>query len=140
MTSSVFSRALQLDRFRRLEGRAFWTLLSAASLGVGVSTGMLANAVAAHASTPTIEASAEAKAVLAALAKRLPKTVINAVDCGGLGGICEVVAGTTLFYVDRGARYLMIGRVYDMETRADMTATRLLALNPDLLVAGAGRQ
>lgn len=140
MTSSVFSRALQLDRFRRLEGRAFWTLLSAASLGVGVSTGMLANAVAAHASTPTIEAGAEAKAVLAALAKRLPKTAINAVDCDGLGGICEVVAGTTLFYVDRGARYLMIGRVYDMETRADLTATRLLALNPDLLVAGAARQ
>lgn len=140
MTSTVFSRALQLDRWHRREGRGFWALLSLASLGVGASTGMLVNAVAAQTSVPGIDAGSEAKAVLAALAKRLPKTVINAVNCGGLGGICEVVAGTTLFYVDRGARYLMIGRVYDMETRADLTATRLLALNPDLLVAGAARQ
>lgn len=139
MSISAFSRALQLDRFKRREGRAFWTTLSAASLALGASTGLLVNAVSAQAS-PTIEAGAEAKAVLAALAKRLPKTAINAVDCKGLGGICEVVAGTTLFYVDRGARFLMIGRVYDMETRADLTATRLLALNPDLLVAGAARQ
>ncbi len=140
MTSSVFYRALQLDRWHRREGRGFWAMLSLASLGVGASTGMLVNAVSAQATVPSIDAGKEAKAVLAALAKRLPKTVINAVNCGGLGGICEVVAGTTLFYVDRGARYLMIGRVYDMETRADLTATRLLALNPDLLVAGAARQ
>jgi thiol:disulfide interchange protein DsbC len=140
MSFSVLSRALQLDRWKRREGRAFWAMLSVASLGVGASTGMLVNGVSAQASAPSLNAGAEAKAVLAALAKRLPKTAINAVECRGLGGICEVVAGTTLFYVDRGARYLMIGRVYDMETRADLTATRLLALNPDLLVAGAARQ
>ncbi len=139
MITSVLSRTFQLDRLKRREGRAFWTLLSANSLALGASTGLLVNAVSAQAA-PTIDAGAEAKAVLAALTKRLPKTAINAVDCRGLGGICEVVAGTTLFYVDRGARYLMIGRVYDMETRADLTATRLLALNPDLLVAGAARQ
>jgi thiol:disulfide interchange protein DsbC len=140
MTSTVFSRALQLDRFKRLEGRAFWTMLSAASLGVGATAGMLVNAVSAQASAPVLDATVEGRGVLSALAKRLPKTAIDAVDCRNLGGICEVVAGTTLFYVDRGARYLMIGRVYDMETRADLTATRLLALNPDLLVAGAARQ
>lgn len=139
MTSSGFSISSRLDRFKRREGPAFWTLLSAASLALGASTGLLVNAVSAHAA-PAIDAGAEAKAVMAALAKRLPKTAIDAVDCKGLGGICEVVAGTTLFYVDRGARFLMIGRVYDMETRADVTATRLLALNPDLLVAGAAHQ
>jgi thiol:disulfide interchange protein DsbC len=33
----------------------------------------------------------------------------------------------------------VIGRVYDMETRQDLTAARLLELNPDLLTAGAPR-
>lgn len=135
MTSSVFSAS----NLRRGRGPAFWTLLSGASLAFGAGTGFLATRILAH-NAPTIDAGAQGKAVLAALAKRLPKTAIDAVDCRGLGGICEVVAGTTLFYVDRGARYLMIGRVYDMETRADLTATRLLALNPDLLVAGAARR
>jgi thiol:disulfide interchange protein DsbC len=75
-----------------------------------------------------------------ALKLRLPKTPIDKIDCSGLGGLCEVASKTTLFYVDRTAKYLMIGRVYDMEARQDLTAARLLALNPDLLAAGAARR
>src|SRR3546814_15194771 len=33
----------------------------------------------------------------------------------------------------------MVARLYDMETRRDVTAARLLELNPDLLAAGAAR-
>jgi thiol:disulfide interchange protein DsbC len=55
-------------------------------------------------------------------------------------GVCEVTAGSQLFYVDRTARYLLIGRVYDMQTRQDLTAVRLLEVNPDLLVGGAAGQ
>jgi thiol:disulfide interchange protein DsbC len=79
-------------------------------------------------------------AVMAALAKRLPKTEVSSIDCKKLPGVCEVAAGSTLFYTDPAARYLIIGRVYDMETRTDLTATRLLELNPDVLVNGAARQ
>ena len=75
--------------------------------------------------------------VRAALKLRLPKTPIDAITCKGLGGLCEVASKSTLFYVDRAAKYLVIGRVYDMEARQDLTAARLLALNPDLLAAGA---
>ena len=75
-----------------------------------------------------------------ALKLRLPNTPIDKIDCSGLGGLCEVASKTTLFYVDRTAKYLMIGRVYDMEARQDLTAARLLALNPDLLAAGAARR
>jgi thiol:disulfide interchange protein DsbC len=75
-----------------------------------------------------------------ALELRLPKTPIDAITCQGLGGLCEVASKTTLFYVDRTAKYLVIGRVYDMEARQDLTAARLLALNPDLLAAGAARR
>lgn len=77
--------------------------------------------------------------VRALLKARLPKTVIGSVDCATIGGLCEVVAGDNLFYVDAGARYLVIGRVYDMETRQDITAARLLEMNPDMLVGAAAR-
>jgi hypothetical protein len=78
--------------------------------------------------------------VRAALKLRLPKTPIDAINCEGLGGLCEVASKSTLFYVDRAAKYLVIGRVYDMEARQDLTAARLLALHPDLLAAGAARR
>lgn len=78
--------------------------------------------------------------VRAALKLRLPKTPIDAIDCSGLGGLCEVASKSTLFYVDHAAKFLVIGRVYDMEARQDLTAARLLALNPDLLTAGAARR
>ncbi|MCB2061223.1 MAG: DsbC family protein [Novosphingobium sp.] len=78
--------------------------------------------------------------VRAALEARLPKTPVDALDCDGFGGLCEVASKTTLFYVDPSARYLVIGRVYDMETRQDLTAARILALNPDLLAAGGARR
>ena len=61
-----------------------------------------------------------------ALKDRLPKTKVSSVDCSKVDGLCEVVAGENLFYVDRTARFLVIGRVYDMQTRQDLTAARLL--------------
>lgn len=75
--------------------------------------------------------------VLARLKTRLPKTEVGKIDCAKLSGLCEVTAGTNLFYVDRGVRYLVIGRVYDMETRQDLTAARLLEINPDMLLGGS---
>ena len=77
--------------------------------------------------------------VAAALALRLPKTPIDALTCDGIGPLCEVVSGDTLFYVDRTARFLLVGRLYDMETRRDVTAARLLEINPDLIAAGGAR-
>jgi thiol:disulfide interchange protein DsbC len=78
--------------------------------------------------------------VRAALKLRLPRTPIDALVCDGFGGLCEVSSKKTLFYVDKQARFLMVGRLYDMETRQDLTAARLLALNPDLLAAGGAKR
>ena len=72
-----------------------------------------------------------------ALTQRLPRTAVTKVDCSHVPGICEVQAGTNLFYIDPSARYLIIGRIYDMETHQDLTAARLLAINPDILVGAA---
>jgi thiol:disulfide interchange protein DsbC len=72
-----------------------------------------------------------------ALGARLPRTHLTAVDCRKISGLCEVQAGTTLFYTDHTGRYLIIGRVYDMDSRQDLTAARLLDISPETLVASA---
>ena len=77
--------------------------------------------------------------VIALLKARLPKTQLTKVDCSVVDGLCEVTAGNNLFYVDRSGRFLVIGRIYDMETRQDLTATRLLEINPDTLIGGAAK-
>ena len=104
------------------------------------AAGLLCVAAAAAAPADAAPAAAPAVAdVRAGLAKRLPKTKVTAISCDRLGGLCEVTAGTTLFYTDAAARYLIIGHVYDMATRSDLTAAKLLALDPDSLLRGAAR-
>jgi thiol:disulfide interchange protein DsbC len=74
-----------------------------------------------------------------ALAERLPRTRIDTVRCARSLGLCEVMVGPTLFYTDHAGRYLMVGRIYDLETRSDITAARLLELSPEMVLAGAPR-
>jgi len=101
-----------------------------AALGVALLVGGISGA-AACAVLPISEI------VQKALLNRLPRTKVNKVDCGQVPGLCEVQAGSNVFYVDQTARYLVVGRVYDMETRQDLTAARLLEINPDTLLGGA---
>ena len=86
-----------------------------------------------------VSAAGSSSDVATLLKSRLPRTQVSQVDCSKIGGLCEVTAGDNLFYVDNSARYLVIGRIYDMETRQDLTAARLLELNPDMLVGGAAK-
>ena len=99
--------------------------------------GLAALAGIATSPAPSFAGPANAEAVAHAIAARLPRTQVAHVDCTKVAGICEVQAGTNIFYVDATARYLIVGRVYDMETRQDLTAARLLEVNPDLLLGGA---
>ena len=115
-----------IDRLRLLARPS--RLMAATVLGLSVA----GIALAADTSSPEDR-------VRALLKTRLPKTAISAIDCAKIGGLCEITAGDNLFYVDTGARYLMIGRVYDMQTRQDITAARLLEMNPDMLVGSAAR-
>lgn len=61
--------------------------------------------------------------VRAALMARLPKTPITGLSCEGFGGLCEVVSGNTLFYVDETARYLVV----DRSTRSSRLKCSLLS-------------
>ncbi len=114
-------------------------LTRAAGLASLIALSAATGWAAAYMASPA-HAAADTAKVRAALQLRLPKTPIDAIDCKGLGGLCEVASKTTLFYVDAQAKYLVIGRVYDMEARQDLTAARLLKLNPDLLAAGAAHR
>ncbi len=114
-----------------------WTTWKVAGAALALTGSLAAIAAAAHAA-----AADDAATIKAALVKRLPKTEITTIDCDKIEGVCEVQARQNLFYIDRSARYLIIGRVYDMETKQDLTAARLLEMNPDMLVGagGAGEQ
>ncbi|UAB78944.1 DsbC family protein [Erythrobacter sp. SCSIO 43205] len=112
--------------------RAIHISIAAASAAAVLTSGVaMMTAIPAHA--------AIARDVSQALKLRLPKTPIDALDCRSFAPWCEVVSGDTLFYIDEAARYLFVGRLYDLEERRDVTATRLIELNPDLLAAGAAR-
>lgn len=125
---------MKLERFglKKLTLKSLAMPLAAVALGSGASL-VWANAGEGVKAQP----SETDVAVTALLKQRLPRTEVSRVNCQVVDGVCEVTAGSQLFYVDRTARYLMIGRVYDMQTRQDLTAVRLLEVNPDLLVGGA---
>lgn len=118
--------------------RRFW--LKAGGLGLATVAFSAATGWSAARYGGAAMAAPDIAKVREALKLRLPKTPIDAIVCKDLAGLCEVASKTTLFYVDQRAKYLVIGRIYDMEARQDLTAARLLALNPDLLAAGAARR
>ena len=103
------------------------------ALALSSAAAVLTLGVSAVTAMPA-SAAGMASDVAQALKLRLPKTPIDAISCDTLGPWCEVVSGDTLFYIDETARYLFVGRLYDMEERRAVTAARLLELNPDLLV------
>lgn len=112
--------------------------LSLAAIALGSGGSLVWASVVQGDGAPTAFTPSEADRKVTALLKaRLPRTQVTRVNCQTVDGICEVTAGSQLFYVDHGARFLLVGRVYDMETRQDLTAVRLLEVNPDLLVGGA---
>ncbi|WP_298672401.1 DsbC family protein [uncultured Sphingomonas sp.] len=118
-----------IDRLRKLRAFARPAPIVAAAAALSVAGIALAADVAGKDETK----------VSLLLKTRLPKTPLTKLDCEKIEGLCEVTSGANLFYVNRGARYLIIGRVYDMETRQDLTAARLLEINPDMLVGGAAK-
>lgn len=118
-----------IDRLRKLRAFARPAPIVAAAAALSLAGIALAADVAGKDETK----------VSLLLKTRLPKTPLTKLDCEKIEGLCEVTSGANLFYVNRGARYLIIGRVYDMETRQDLTAARLLEINPDMLVGGGAK-
>ena len=121
-------------KLKQLHLRQIGWALAAVTLGSGASLVWAQASEGAPASPSPQDTS-----VAALLKERLPRTQVSRVNCQVVDGVCEVTAGSQLFYVDKSARYLMIGRVYDMQTRQDLTAVRRLEVNPDPAWANDGK-
>ena len=67
----------------------------------------------------------------AAFAVRFPETEPSSIVCEGFGPLCQVVAGKTVFYVDREARHAFIGRLYDLDAKRDLTEAALQAMTAE---------
>lgn len=113
--------------------------MHAKQIGLGLAAILLGSGTSLvwGANVPGYEASETDTRVLTALKQRLPKTQVARVNCQVVGGLCEVTTGSQVFYIDHGGRYLMIGRIFDLQTRQDLTAARLVDVNPDLLIGSA---
>lgn len=53
--------------------------------------------------------------------KRFSNTEISSISCDNFGTLCQVISGSTVFYVNPNATHAFIGRVFDLETNRDLT-------------------
>ncbi len=78
-------------------------------------------------------ANADEAAIRQAFTKSMPEVKIEAIKPAEVSGLYEVSVGSTVLYVSENGKYLLQGRLIDIETRTDLTeqklaATRLSAL------------
>jgi len=74
--------------------------------------------VAAWADTP------ENRRLMSIVNKALPGTRIESVSAAPVKGLIEVIAGGNVLYLEENGRYLVVGSLYDLQTRNDVTADR----------------
>ena len=65
------------------------------------------------------------KVVRESLSRAIPNNAIDQVTPSPLDGISEVLVGMNIFYVSNDGKYVLEGKLIDMETRADLTEQRL---------------
>lgn len=68
-------------------------------------------------------------ALLARLKEKYPSTNFSAVSNSPISGIYEVTMGKNIAYSDASGRYLIIGSMFDMQERADLTAPKREAIS-----------
>jgi thiol:disulfide interchange protein DsbC len=73
--------------------------------------------------------SAPAPDVLATLKAKYPNTQWRSVMSTPVAGVYEVIMGQNVAYTDNAGRYFFFGRLFDMQTQADLTEPRMQAVN-----------
>jgi thiol:disulfide interchange protein DsbC len=73
---------------------------------------------------PTKE-NAEIELVRQSMGKLLSGQPISSISASPIPGVYEVMVGTQLFYVSADGKYLMTGKLFDIETRTDLTTPKL---------------
>ena len=62
------------------------------------------------------------------LKQTFPASRLDSVLPTAVPGLYEVVSGPNVFYVESSGRYFLFGKLFDMETRTDVTAARTEAV------------
>ncbi|MGZ8135721.1 MAG: DsbC family protein [Methylococcaceae bacterium] len=70
-------------------------------------------------------ANADENAVRQSIAKSMPTVKIDAVNPSAIKGLYEVMVGANIFYVSDDGKYLLQGRLVDVEGRKDLTEEKL---------------
>ena len=72
-------------------------------------------------------ADADENAVRQAFAKSMPELKLESVKPSEINGLYEVIVGANIFYVSDNGKYLLQGRLIDIEARTDLTEEKLSA-------------
>lgn len=84
-------------------------------------------AVAAALGLTLPAAHADENAIKQAFAKSMPDVRIDSIKPSEVNGLYEVMVGSSLLYVTDDGKYLLQGRLVDVQTRTDLTEKKLAA-------------
>lgn len=96
------------------------------ALAVGLAAMPL---MAATSADPVAASPAEANAIKKALEQKFPGVTIGAISRSPYFGLFEVQFDAQMIYTDVKARYMLVGSVYDADSKANLTEARMRKLN-----------
>lgn len=73
-------------------------------------------------------AAADENQVRQAIAQAMPSVEIDAVEPSVVKGLYEVRTGANLFYVSDDGKYILQGKLYDLQNRVDLTEEKLAGI------------
>jgi thiol:disulfide interchange protein DsbC len=87
---------------------------------------------AAEAASPVIAADRASAAALTLVKKQLPKTQIQSINCNQPIALCEIRAGQNIYYTDKAGKFLVIGHLYDLDRKVNLTEASMRNELPSL--------
>ncbi|PKM10524.1 MAG: disulfide bond formation protein DsbC [Gammaproteobacteria bacterium HGW-Gammaproteobacteria-10] len=76
---------------------------------------------------------ADESAVKQALQKSMPSVKLDSIAPSEIKGLYEVVIGSTLFYMSEDGKYLVQGRIVDIEAKKDLTEAKMAAVRKNAI-------
>lgn len=76
---------------------------------------------------------ADEAAIRKAIGKSMPTAKIESIKLSEIKGIYEVILGSSIYYVSEDGKYLLQGRLVDVENRVDLTEQKLGATRKSAL-------
>lgn len=84
----------------------------------------------ASAASPVVAADTASAAALTLVKQQLPKTEIQAINCNQPMGLCEIRAGQNIYYTDKAGKFLVIGHLYDLDKKVNLTEASMRNEHP----------